>query len=617
MSSNRPRLRVTQLEDRVVPTLGLALVDNFGPVNEGSSVTIVAIALGGSFGQFYGFDYNNDGVWDEFSVTGTVFHTFADNGSYQVNVVAGDSTGALDFGSTVVTVNNVPPTITSFASDAATINRGGAVTLTGTLTDPGVLDTHTVSVDWGDGSVGSVDVDPTTHNFSTTHQYFANPSGTATDTFTIQATATDNDGGVSSPVSLDVSVVTPPPVVTGLAAAPIVEGQTATLTGTIADTGAHDHFTVAIDWNGDGTDDQTVVNVAAGAFSFSHQYANDVPGGAAVRVTVTNVAGSAVASTNLVVANAPPVVTLNPVAAVTAGGTATLAGSVTDPGVLDSHTVVVDWGDGAGPTSLTLSPGNQPFTATHVYSTAGTYSVHVTAADADGGNAAATATVSVMAAPVSGASAVVQADPLGGTALVIRGTSANDFIMVVPNGRHGLKVTVNGTVLGTFAPTSRIVVYGLAGNDTIKVGRDVDLPAWLYGGDGNDILKGGGGDDVLIGGAGNDTLIGRRGTDLLIGGAGADVLRSGDGGDLLIGGSTIYDANESKLAQVMARWTSSASYQNRVQALRNGLLGAGSIQDDGAIDVFHGSSGRDWYLTGKKDVIYGRHSDEIVDLIRV
>ena len=49
------------------------------------------------------------------------------------------------------------------------------------------------------------------------------------------------------------------------------------------------------------------------------------------------------------------------------GGTFTLAGSFTDPGALDAHTVVIDWGTGAAPTTLALAPGVLTFAADHPY----------------------------------------------------------------------------------------------------------------------------------------------------------------------------------------------------------------------------------------------------------
>ncbi len=61
-------------------------------------------------------------------------------------------------------------------------------------------------------------------------------------------------------------------------------------------------------------------------------------------------------------------------------------------------------------------------------------------------------------------------------------------------------------------------MYGQAGDDKITIADNIDLTAWLYGGDGDDELEGGKGDDVLIGGAGKDELDGGKGSDFLIGG---------------------------------------------------------------------------------------------------
>src|SRR5262249_46307679 len=75
---------------------------------------------------------------------------------------------------------------------------------------------------------------------------------------------------------------------------------------------------------------------------------------------------------------------------------------------------------------------------------------------------------------------------------------------------------------GTYSPTGSLTVCAQAGNDDVQVAGGVTLPAWLYGGAGNDRLKGGGGDDVLLGGDGDDLLLGGQGCDLLFAGAGAD-----------------------------------------------------------------------------------------------
>src|SRR5204862_1347204 len=114
---------------------------------------------------------------------------------------------------------------------------------------------------------------------------------------------------------------------------------------------------------------------------------------------------------------------------------------------------------------------------------------------------------------------------------------------------------------------------GLAGNDLIVVNPRIHLMTILSGGAGSDLLRGGQGNNILLGGTGNDTLFGNRGRDLLIGGEGRDLLRGESNDDLLIGGSTSYDDNDSSLLQILAAWTSTDSYNTRVDKLRNGIGG--------------------------------------------
>jgi Ca2+-binding RTX toxin-like protein len=159
----------------------------------------------------------------------------------------------------------------------------------------------------------------------------------------------------------------------------------------------------------------------------------------------------------------------------------------------------------------------------------------------------------------------LQADPFGGTMLVVDGTAYGDVIRFDPGHKSGdVMVTMNGVTSGPFHPTSRIVAFGYGGNDQITVSRAIKLPAWLDGGDGNDVLMGGGGPTILLGGAGNDLLVGGTNRNLLIGGAGQDFLVGNRAGDILITGSTSFDSNQTALAAIMSEWTSADSYQQRV-----------------------------------------------------
>src|SRR4029077_9842605 len=89
----------------------------------------------------------------------------------------------------------------------------------------------------------------------------------------------------------------------------------------------------------------------------------------------------------------------------------------------------------------------------------------------------------------------------------------------------------------TVANTTRIRVFGLAGQDTISLSEaNGALPAAvLYGGVGNDVVTGGSGNDQLFGQAGNDTLLGKGGFDLLFGGSENDTLTGGDADDQVFG----------------------------------------------------------------------------------
>lgn len=75
-----------------------------------------------------------------------------------------------------------------------------------------------------------------------------------------------------------------------------------------------------------------------------------------------------------------------------------------------------------------------------------------------------------------------------------------------------------------------------AGDDRVRVGKNVSVPVTMRGGAGDDVLVGGAGADKLLGGPGDDTLIGWKGADFLHGGQGSDRLLGGPGSDTMRGG---------------------------------------------------------------------------------
>ena len=103
---------------------------------------------------------------------------------------------------------------------------------------------------------------------------------------------------------------------------------------------------------------------------------------------------------------------------------------------------------------------------------------------------------------------------------------------------NGGAVTVSGGT-PTVANTSVIRVFGLNGNDTVRLDETGGaLPrSIVFGGAGNDALTGGSGGDLLFGQAGNDALLGQGGADLLFGGGDNDALTGGDADDQAFGES--------------------------------------------------------------------------------
>jgi hypothetical protein len=119
---------------------------------------------------------------------------------YVVTVTVTDDDTGSSVGAAPVTVNNVEPVV----SIDSIVDENGAVigtdvdvaviatqvTLEGSFTDTGTLDTHTASIDWGDGSVDNLGT--VVGSLSATHTYWAPCQ------CTITLTVTDDDTGVGT-----------------------------------------------------------------------------------------------------------------------------------------------------------------------------------------------------------------------------------------------------------------------------------------------------------------------------------------------------------------------------------------------------------------------------------
>src|SRR5262249_35542435 len=128
-------------------------------------------------------------------------HRYLDNkpgdAPYAISLTVTDNHGASGSAATAVTVRNVAPADVPLTATPATIDENGTTALTGTFTDPGTQDTHTVVINWGDGSADTtLTLGAGVLTFSATHQYLDNRPGDAP--YAVTATVTDKDGAANS-----------------------------------------------------------------------------------------------------------------------------------------------------------------------------------------------------------------------------------------------------------------------------------------------------------------------------------------------------------------------------------------------------------------------------------
>src|SRR5262249_28425069 len=126
--------------------------------------------------------------------------------SYAVTVAVADDDGGPGTGGTSGTVANEAPS--NIVLNSGTINENDSFNLTGSFTDPGTPDSHTVVIDWGPGEgTTTLNLAAGVLTFGAAHQYLDdNPSGSASDTYPISVTVTDENG--STPTRGRAEVVT-------------------------------------------------------------------------------------------------------------------------------------------------------------------------------------------------------------------------------------------------------------------------------------------------------------------------------------------------------------------------------------------------------------------------
>ena len=195
-----------------------------------------------------------------------VLHTFVDNGTFLVELTVTDDDGATATDTVTVSVENEPPEVEVEPDEQDGDEGDPSISIT--FTDPSSVDTHNVSIVWGDGS--SDRIDDATSLLSASHNYADDG------TFVVNVSVTDDDGGVGGDTAL-MNIANVAPIVVAGPDQIIELGATTNVDSFFTDAGTADTHTATIAW-GDGSPQSAgVVSEAGGSGTVdgSHVYADN------------------------------------------------------------------------------------------------------------------------------------------------------------------------------------------------------------------------------------------------------------------------------------------------------------------------------------------------------
>ena len=170
---------------------------------EGSPVVFNGSGSSDPDGDLLTFDWNFGDPSDLTSGSGpTPSHTYVDDGVFKVALTVTDPAGETNVAATTVAITNVSPAVGTITGPLKPVLVGTGVTVGADFTDPGTLDTHYGTIDWGDGSVLAADLTETSGSGSVSGMHTYTMPGV----YAVQVSVTDDDGGTGASSIFDVVV---------------------------------------------------------------------------------------------------------------------------------------------------------------------------------------------------------------------------------------------------------------------------------------------------------------------------------------------------------------------------------------------------------------------------
>jgi|GEM_PF-971163 len=243
---------------------------------EGTAINLTSVASdpGTVDTLFYAWEVKKDGSnYTDNDQAGFSF-TPDDNGSYEVLLSVTDDDGGVGTAtSQTILVTNAAPTLSNLSVSPAMLNEGSEATLSGSLSDAGSADIHSLTIDWGDGSPAELVAMPSgSTGFSRSHTYADdNPTGTAADNYAIALAIADDDGGTGTgSVNVEVFNLAPSLTITAPENGSLYTVNAAVnLSAALSDPSGLDALTCSVSWDDGAVESGTL---AGGVCSASHVY---------------------------------------------------------------------------------------------------------------------------------------------------------------------------------------------------------------------------------------------------------------------------------------------------------------------------------------------------------